>query len=208
MGHRFYDQSNTSSPPTPEPGAQLPGRFHAHCCELHADQALHRARFRCRTRFQREPLDLVPVPYGILLDEEGFVVRAVLLDHDIPCLGFALEEKLHMNVWKNRLQELGLPTGRGSKSSSAWCASMHRTTHDPDSLARSQRRTRTRGIRRTITREVLRIVPGQKIAYVVDVVFHAENARRIVELVRNADILFMEPCFSLRTQNARPRAFT
>ena len=32
-----------------------------------------------------------------------------LLDHDIPCLGFALEEKLHMNVWKNRLQELGLP---------------------------------------------------------------------------------------------------
>ncbi|MCK7581422.1 MAG: hypothetical protein MZV65_41185 [Chromatiales bacterium] len=48
---------------------------------------------------------------GCCSTRRASAVRAALLDHDIPCLGFALEEKLHLNVWKNRLQELGLPTG-------------------------------------------------------------------------------------------------
>jgi len=47
-------------------------------------------------------------------------------------------------------------------------------------------------------------IAGQKIAYVVDAVYHAENARRIVELVRNADILFMETVFL--TQDAERAA--
>lgn len=33
------------------------------------------------------------------------------LDHKVACLAFALEEKSHVNIMKNRLLELGLPTG-------------------------------------------------------------------------------------------------
>ncbi|MFP5344880.1 MAG: MBL fold metallo-hydrolase, partial [Gammaproteobacteria bacterium] len=40
-----------------------------------------------------------------------------------------------------------------------------------------------------------RIVPGQKVAYVTDVIYHPENARRIVELARVADLLFIECAF-------------
>jgi len=182
-----------------------PADFTLIVAELHADQTLRRARFRCRTRFQREPLDLVPVPDGILLDEEGFVVRAVLLDHDIPCLGFALEEKLHMNVWKNRLQELGLPTG-------PWLKELKRLVRrqaPDDTPVRIHWRDHSGEHERMesvgpLRSEVLHIVPGQKIAYVVDAVYHAENARRIVELVRNADILFMETVFL--TQDAERAA--
>ena len=173
-----------------------PADFTLTAAELHADQSLQRACFHCRTRFRRETLAPLVLHNGILLDEEGFRVRAALLDHDIPCLGFALEEKLHMNVWKNRLQDLGLPTG-------PWLKDLKRLVrHDaPDDTpvrihwsdhAGEYERTLPVGQLRDT---VLQIVPGQKIAYVVDVVYHAENARRIVELVGDADILFMECVF-------------
>jgi len=38
-------------------------------------------------------------------------------------------------------------------------------------------------------------VPGEKIAYVTDVAFHAENTRRIVELASQADLLYIEATF-------------
>lgn len=43
--------------------------------------------------------------------------------------------------------------------------------------------------------QLLSVTPGQKIGYVVDTVYHAENARRIVDLVRGADVLFIEAPF-------------
>ena len=173
-----------------------PADFTLIAAELHADQTLRRARFHCRTRFQREPLDRVPVADGIVLDEEGFVVRAVQLDHDIPCLGFALEEKLHLNVWKNRLQELGLPTG-------PWLNELKRLVRQQAPADtplrihwRDQRgeHERLESVGR-LRSEVLHIVPGQKIAYVVDVIYHTENARRITRLAQQADILFIECVF-------------
>lgn len=51
---------------------------------------------------------------------------------------------------------------------------------------------------------ILRIVPGQKVTYVTDVIYHAENARRIVELTRDADLLFIE-CTFLEEDAARAR---
>jgi len=164
--------------------------------EWHGDETLHRAQFRCQARFRREDLDSRPVTDGVLLDEDEFRVRAAQLDHDIPCLAFALEEKLHLNVWKNRLTELGLPTGpwlrelkqrvrRGDSDDSpvtiAW--------HDRDG---AHERVLPLG---QLKQDILEIVPGQKIAYVVDTVHHEENARRIVDLARDADILFIETVF-------------
>ena len=46
-----------------------------------------------------------------------------------------------------------------------------------------------------IKAKAVRIVPGQKIAYVTDVVYHEENARRIAELAAGADVLFIETPF-------------
>jgi ribonuclease Z len=44
-------------------------------------------------------------------------------------------------------------------------------------------------------RELVSVTPGQKIGYVVDAAHHPDNARRIVDLVRGADVLFVEAPF-------------
>jgi hypothetical protein len=74
--------------------------------------ARHRLIFnQGQAGFRREPVGTRQVPDGVVLDEEGLLVRAVDLDHNILCLAFSLEEKLHVNVWKNRLEEMGLSVG-------------------------------------------------------------------------------------------------
>ena len=47
-----------------------------------------------------------------------------------------------------------------------------------------------------LKREILDIVPGQKIGYVVDAVYNEHNRDRIVILVRDAVILFIEAAFA------------
>jgi ribonuclease Z len=164
--------------------------------EYTGNQFMRRAQFRCHQRFVRNDLEPQPVAAGIIMDEENLRVRATELDHDIPCLAFALEEKMHLNVWKNRLQELGLPTG-------PWLQELKRRVRRADAddtpisigwrdHAGMHQRTVPLGTLRT---QVLKIVPGQKIAYVVDAAYHAENARRIVDLARGADVLFIESVF-------------
>ncbi|HCU54770.1 MAG TPA: ribonuclease Z [Gammaproteobacteria bacterium] len=173
-----------------------PADFMIIAAEWRDDDTLHRAQFRCRERFQREPLPMQTVENGVLLDEEEFRVRAARLDHDIPCLAFALEEKLHLNVWKNRLVELGLPTG-------PWLQELKRQVRSgaPDDTSIAIRWYDQHGqhLRELplgqLKHEVLRTVPGQKIAYVVDTVFHPENARHIMELIHGAYTLFIETVF-------------
>src|SRR5690606_14594597 len=80
--------------------------------ELLESGRLARAAFRSRQRFEREPLAGAQAPEGLLLDDEQFKVRARAFDHHgVSSLAFRFEEALHMNVWKNRLEALGLPTG-------------------------------------------------------------------------------------------------
>jgi ribonuclease Z len=165
--------------------------------EVSPDGSLETAELRSRTGFRREIATLPALPPGVLLDDETFQVRAAFLDHQIPCLAFALEEKFHVNVWKSGLEELGLPTGpwlRDLKSSVARGA--------PDGTPVAVRWPEDGSVReRTVTlgelkEKVLRIVPGQKIAYVTDAGFTPENAHAIVDLARGADSLFIEAAFT------------
>lgn len=164
--------------------------------EVHPDGQGRRCRFRCRTAFRGEAEERFAWRDGILLDEEAFCVRSVFLDHKIPCLAFALEEKQHLNVWKNRLEEMGLPTG-------AWLQELKRALRrgTPDDTPirvwwREAGALRERFLPLGELRDrVVRITPGQKIAYVTDAVYSTENAARIVELARGADVLFIEAPF-------------
>lgn len=164
--------------------------------EVDPDWNARGARFRCHRRFKREALDTHRVPDGVLLDEPTFRVRAAFLDHNTACLGFAAEEKTHINVWKNALAELGLPVG-------AWLRELKRAVIEgaPDETpARAywrdhggvHERTMPLGELRT---RVLRLVPGEKLCYVTDVVYSEDNARRIAELAADADQLFIECVF-------------
>lgn len=173
-----------------------PEDFAIEISEVRHDGTVARAQFRCREGFRPDPAGVHPLPPGILLDEEHFLVRATILDHGIPCLAFSLEEKLHVNVWKNRLVEMGLGVG-------PWLRELKNAVlrGDPDDTQvraswRERGRTCEAGVLLgEIKERALRIVPGQKVAYVVDAVFSEANVRSIVELTRGADLLFIEAVF-------------
>ncbi|MEW6681508.1 MAG: MBL fold metallo-hydrolase [Nitrospirota bacterium] len=173
-----------------------PEDFSISVTEVHPGKRGVRAEFACRTAFQRQEAGTAAFADGVLVDDDTVRVRAVMLDHKVPCLAFSLEEKAHVNVWKTKLEELGLPIG-------PWLKGMKDAVlrGDPDeSPCRVWWRDGAEERQRTVPlgwlkERVLRIVPGQKIVYVVDAVYHAENARAIVELARHADVLFIEAAF-------------
>ncbi len=155
--------------------------------ELHADGRCERARFDSRRKFLPEFLGSAEIPDGILIDEPLYRVRFDFLDHAIPSLAFALEEKTHANIWKNRLEELGLAPGIWLKSFKEAVLRL-----DPDDTPIvADGRSMTLGQ----LWPAVRIVPGQKIGYVTDAVFNEGNVERIVNLADCADLLFIEAMF-------------
>jgi ribonuclease Z len=164
--------------------------------EVRSESEAVAAEFHLWEAFRRRDLGPVPIDNGILLDEEGFRIRTTVLDHHTPCLAFALEEKRHVNVYKNEVEAMGFRVG-------PWLRELrHAVLRDePDDTpfvvrwrdgGREHQRRVPLG---ELKPRLLRIVPGQKIAYVVDAVFHEANARRIVALARDADLLFIEAAF-------------
>jgi ribonuclease Z len=175
---------------------RYPGDFRLLVHEVAPDWRERLARFRARARFAREMLPEQRSGDGVLLDEPGFCVRAAFLDHGIACLGFAFEEKAHVNVWKNRLAGMGLPVG-------PWLNDLKRAVREelPDD---APIRAWWRGVDGTHERwlalgdlkaSALRIVPGQKLCYVTDMRYHAENEARVARLAADADLLFIESVF-------------
>ena len=153
-------------------------------------------RYRCYGKFVREPLAGREVSDGVLLDEPGFVVRTAAFEHRTPSLGFAIEEKAHLQVLKDKLERLALPTG-------PWLTELKRlvtTGAAPETPLTVSWHDRHGPHERVLAvgelqREILSTGRGEKICYVTDVLYTEENARRIVELVRGADRLFIESVF-------------
>jgi ribonuclease Z len=176
--------------------ANYPTDFTLLVNEFDGDETLRRARFRCHNRFAREALDPQPAPDGMLRDEPSFRVRATLLDHDTPCLGIAIEERTHVNVLKSRLHDMGLEVG-------PWLNDLKREVLSgaPDgSSIRAQWRENGELRERwcslgELRAQALRLEAGRKLCYVTDVVYHADNERRIAALAADADLLFIESVF-------------
>jgi len=163
--------------------------------EVGADGRTRTARFDTRRGFAREPLADGRAADGILVDEDQFRVRCALLDHRTPCLGFAIEEKTHVNVWKNRLVEMGLKTG-------PWLAELKRAAlegrrgDEPIRVWwREAEGVHERFLPYGELKTCLEFVPGEKLCYVTDVLYHDANFERIVALARGADLLFIETVF-------------
>ncbi len=165
--------------------------------ELDASGQLQCAQFRSRARFEREVLPGKEAPAGLLLDCASFRVRTIPLEHHaIPSLAFAFEEHTHLNVWKNRLDELGLPTG-------PWLTELKeqvRAGAPENTPIKVHWRTRDGAREKVIPlgelkTRVLEFLPGQRVCYVTDVADNARNREALVRFLRGADLLFIEAVF-------------
>jgi ribonuclease Z len=145
--------------------------------------------FRAREAFRRRTMPHACLPPGVLLDEDEFRIKSAALDHGIPCLAFAFEEKVRINVWGEGLKALGLPIGPWLKQAKR---AVRRGEPDDSVVAIDSGRSLPLGVLR---QHALRAAPGQKIAYVVDAAYHDRNVEKIVALAKAADQLFIEAAF-------------
>lgn len=156
------------------------------------------ARFRFKARFASE--DAEPPHVANVAGGEGFTVTAVVLEHHGPCLGFAISEPAHANVWKSRLEERGFATG-------PWLQELKRAVlagaGDDEPIALADGSIAPLGE----LRDIVAVGRGQKLAYVTDVADTPANRAAIATLAGGADLLFIESCFAAADSGqARARA--
>lgn len=153
-----------------------------------------RTRFRLSTGFAAEPGEMGMAEDGIVLRLPRLEIHAALLSHHgAPCLGYLLREVSHVNLWRERLDALGLPTG-------PWLNGLKRAIQEdaPDDhpipiLARGQEpRTLPLGL----LRQAVTVTPGQRIGYCTDLGDTPENRAAVARLTREADLLFLESAFA------------
>ena len=163
--------------------------------EIDSDLGTNTAQLRLKNAFAIEAADEGRLIDGVLHSEPPFRVTASILEHRTPCLGFAIEEAAHVNVSKSRLSELGLPVG-------SWLRELKRAIIEnrrDDYPIRVGLRSKTSNERAMLLRELrsaVTVTPGQKIGYVTDVADTPANRQAIIQLVRNADLLFIEAAFA------------
>ena len=163
--------------------------------EIHPQYKISR-QYHCRNAFKPEGEEHADYD-GTLVQGDFFTVRSLFLDHGTPCLAFSFEEKTRINIKKNVLREMGLSTG-------AWLLELkaHVMKGRPDDLPVRAwwRDADGRMVWKVVPLGVLRqkavkITPGQKISYVTDALYNDENARRIIELSGESELMFIEAPF-------------
>jgi hypothetical protein len=104
-------------------------------------------------------------------------IAGVMLDHGTPCLAFAFEEKLRVNVWSEGLKSLRLGVG-------PWLNEAKRAVRrgDPDDseIVVAHDLSVPLGV---LKQHALRTARGQKIAYVVDA--SSSSRRRFLTRMRS-----------------------
>jgi ribonuclease Z len=163
--------------------------------EVHPDRIIT-ARLRSSTGFKIEPDMEVKSFNGILHEEMSFLVRAVFLDHKIPCLAFALEEKFHLNIMKTELDKMGLIKGPWLRElkEAVWRGENERFPIRAFGYRDGKLKEQLFPLG-TLQKRILKITHGQKIGYVVDTIFNEHTQEAIKTLVTGADYLFIETAF-------------
>ncbi len=167
--------------------------FGIHATEVHPDHLLVNSYF-CHNKFlpihAPEKLSF----NGKLLEEPSLTVSTVILDHNLPCLGFSISERFHINIIKERLAPLGLEIG-------PWLKQFKQALydhHDPGSkfeVTCGKDNITEKFIIEELARQIALITPGQKISYIADVIYSESNAEKITSLIKNSDHLFIEAAF-------------
>jgi len=162
-------------------------------------ETVRRVTFTCRDRFRHRSRAVTSPFRGLLIDDERFQVRARLLEHSVPCLGFSLREKVRLSINGDELARRGWGPG-------PWLGRLKEAVREGKELtggilvpltgAGKGRRVRV-PLEEAASSLVLS-TPGTSIAYVTDIKYTAPNREKAVDLARGADLFFCEAAFLQR----------
>lgn len=182
----------------------LVGRYEADLvldvAELIAPERVRRARYRFLAAFAREDRGEADAPGGVVAATPAFTVTAAILEHHGPSLAFALTEPVHVNIWRNRVEERGLAVG-------PWLKPLKEAIRDglPDDapIALPDGDSAPLGS----LRDLVTVERGQKIGYATDLRDTPANRAAVARLCADADTLFIEASFSAaEAERAHDRA--
>jgi len=154
--------------------------------EWHGD---HIKRYRLQAGLEdRIRLDDVPVHEGVLLEEPGFRVRAIMLDHHTPVMAYAHEPDQVLNVRKDRLTARGLEPG-------PWLNDLKQQLlmQNLEALIRLPDGDETTA--GELGDALILATPGKKLVYATDLADTQENRDRLETFARNAHTFFCESSF-------------
>jgi ribonuclease Z len=170
-------------------------RLQLEVCEV-SDDGMRRVTFSCRDRFRARSRAVMTPFSGTILEDGRFIVEACLLDHSVPCLGYALREGALINInrdrllrrgwepgpWLNRLKEM-VREGRGDDEP------IELLLRDGEVVRKEQRSLKE------VSDAIVMTAAGTKVAYVTDIGYTPGNREKARSLAREVDILFCEAAF-------------
>ncbi|NOR43575.1 MAG: hypothetical protein GQ572_09580 [Gammaproteobacteria bacterium] len=155
--------------------------------ELHADRL---KRFHLQAAYaERQLLDEIEVVNGILLNEPGFRIRGVTLDHHgTPVIAFAFEPDKQINIRKDRLEARGLGPG-------PWLNELKQNLLSKNETAMIQLPDGSEASTRSLADELVLIMPGKKLVYATDLADTENNRQQLIKLAQHAHTFFCEAAF-------------
>lgn len=146
-------------------------------------------RARLRPGSPGEILAALPVKNGLLLEEDELSIRAVVCDHNIPTVAYALVFHMEISVRKERLSASGLRPG-------PWLGRLKQciAAQTPDTAIELPDGTRRRAS--DLAGELTLIRPGKKLVYAADMADTSLNREKVIDLARGAHTLFCETAFA------------
>ena len=141
------------------------------------------------TRPEPQLLRETAVRQGVIRNDTGFRIRAVLLDHQgIEVMAYAFEPDRQINVRKDKLARHGLKPG-------PWLGELKQQLLQGHETASIRLPDGGNATVAQLAAELLLVSPGKKLVYATDLADTAENRRRLIGLARRAHTLFCEAPF-------------
>ena len=148
--------------------------------------------FSAKNRFRKQTLSRAESD-GLLLRNPMFTVRAVKLDHSMPCLAYSLEEKFHINIDKALLIRKGLEVG-------AWLNDFKGILREHPGDTQQIIRICDKDFTVAEISDIARITRGQKISFATDIALKQNNFARLITLIKDSDFFFCEAYFLEKDQ--------
>jgi ribonuclease Z len=133
---------------------------------------------------------------GIILEEERFNVSAIVCDHGVSSVAYALELQPEIRVQKSKLAASGWLAG-------PWLGRLKQSLAAGKPQEHIELPDKTVQRAGELAEKLITIRSGKKLVYAADMADTPENRKKVIALARSAHTLFCETAF---TQSDKPRA--